>query len=70
MSQSNMFPGSQPDPDARTLENDSERIAVSAESVESKVYAGKRLARFFELEISIRIFGQEIWHWIFPPKNN
>lgn len=48
--------------------SDSERITESAESVESKVYASKRLAPFFEIEVTLKIFGQVIWNWVFPPK--
>lgn len=48
--------------------SDSERITESAESVESKVYATQRLAPFFELEVTLKIFGHVIWNWVFPPK--
>lgn len=48
--------------------SDSERITESAESVESKVYATQRLAPFFEIEVTLKIFGRVIWNWVFPPK--
>lgn len=63
-----MFPGSQPDLNARSIKNDAERIATNAESNESKIYASKKLARFFEVEVTLKIFGQVIWHWVFPPQ--
>lgn len=68
MSKSSMFPGSQPDSSARSLENDAKRISDSSESVQSKVYASRKLARFFEVEVTLKIFGQVIWHWVFPPQ--
>lgn len=49
--------------------SDAEKIEASAESVASKVYASKKLAKFFELEVNLRIFGQLVWSWKFPPKN-
>lgn len=63
-----MFPGSQPDPCVRSLENDANRIDSNAESTDSKIYASKKLARFFEVEVTLKIFGQVIWHWVFPPQ--
>lgn len=48
--------------------SDSERITESAESVESKVFATKRLAPFFEIDVTLKIFGHVIWNWVFPPK--
>lgn len=64
-----MFPGSKPDVNSRSLENDANCIANNAESNESKIYASKKLARFFEVEVTLKIFGQVIWHWVFPPQN-
>lgn len=50
------------------MKSDAERIQKSAESVDSKVYASRKLARFFELEVNLRIFGQLVWSWKFPPQ--
>ena len=33
------------------------------------VNSGKALSPFFEVEITIRILGQVIWHCVFPPRN-
>lgn len=69
MDKSNLFPSSSNE-GVRTLDGDAERIESSAESQESKIYASRKLARFFEVEITLRIFGQVIWHWVFPPQKN
>lgn len=62
-----MFPGNQ------RVENvagsDSERIEMSVDSKESKIYASQKLAKFFELEVTLKVFGNVIWSWVFPPKN-
>ena len=68
MADSNIFPGCEESIENRSLKNDSDRIEKSAESVESKVYASKRLAPFFQVEVTLKIFGQVIWHWVFPPE--
>lgn len=44
-------------------------MEVTASSAKSKIEAGKSLARFFEMDISIKIFGVEIFHWHFPPES-
>lgn len=33
------------------------------------INAGKDLSPFFEVEISIRVLGIVIWHYVFPPRN-
>lgn len=66
MSNSNMFPSSIDD--VRSLESDACRIEESSDSRNSKIYASQKLAPFFEVEVSLKIFGQTIWHWVFPPK--
>ena len=63
-----MFPGSE-----RANEispNDKERIDASVASKESKLYASKKLARFFEIDLTLKIFGQVVFSWHFPPSNN
>lgn len=62
-----MFPGNQ-----RAENNagsDSERIDLNVDSKDSKIYASQRLAKFFELEVTLKVFGNVIWTWVFPPKN-
>lgn len=62
-----MYPGNQ------RAENcpgsDSERIDLNVDSKESKIYASQKLAKFFELEVTLKVFGKVIWSWVFPPKN-
>lgn len=47
--------------------NDAERISASLKSKESKIFALRKLSKWFEMDISIKIFGVEIFHWHFPP---
>lgn len=42
------------------MDNDSKKEVVNG---------AKALAPFFEIEISVRVLGQTIWHYVFPPKN-
>lgn len=28
----------------------------------------KRLSKWFKIEVSISIFGQQILHWVYPPQ--
>lgn len=34
------------------------------------VEAVKKSSKFFEAELTIRLFGVEVAHWFFPPKKN
>lgn len=34
------------------------------------VESAKRSSKFFEVEITLRLFGVEIAHWIFPPSKS
>lgn len=45
-----------------------ERVDASFLSEESKVYASEKLAPFFEVLVTLKIFGRVIWSWHFPPK--
>lgn len=33
-----------------------------------KVAAARGLAKWFQVEITLSIFGRVIWHYVFPPK--
>lgn len=48
--------------------SDNERIVRNVESEDSKIYAGKKLAPFFEVDLTLKMFGQVIFIWHFPPK--
>lgn len=48
--------------------NENELINALEQSKQSRTFAAKRLAPFFEIEVSLRIFGVEIFHWKFPPE--
>ena len=50
--------------------NDKERIEASVCSKESKIYAAKRLSNFFEIDLTLKIFGVVVFSWHFPPKSN
>ena len=41
--------------------NDSQKI--------EKISEAKGLAKWFSVEITLKIFGQVIWHWVFPPQD-
>ncbi len=32
--------------------------------------SAKQSSKFFECEVTIRLFGVQIVHWVFPPKNS
>ena len=68
MEKSNLFPGCDYDPGMDNVTpNDALKIDASVASKESKVYAARKLSQFFELDISIKILGVEIFSWHFPP---
>lgn len=31
---------------------------------------GDKLAPFFQVEVTIRVLGHVIWHYVFPPRKN
>lgn len=43
------------------------RVEQSVDSNESRIYAAKKLSKFFEVDITLKVFGQVIWTWHFPP---
>lgn len=49
--------------------NDAERIDASVQSESSKVYAAKKLGKFFKLEVKLYIFDHLVRSWIFPSNN-
>ena len=48
-------------------ENINDRIRQSADSNESRIYAAKKLSKFFEVDITLKVFGQVILSLHFPP---
>lgn len=42
---------------------------MSEESKKEFVNSAKFIAPFFEVKVEIRVLGQLIWSWTFPPKN-
>ena len=60
-----MFPGNSREEFIQT--NDAERIDASVASESSKIYASQKLAKFFEIDVTLKIFGHVIWSWHFPP---
>lgn len=43
---------------------------MSESSKSQFVSEAKGLAKFFECDVVIRLFGVVIWEWHFPPKNS
>lgn len=35
-----------------------------------KVTAARGLAKWFQVEITLSMFGKVIWHYVFPPKSD
>lgn len=60
-----MFPGCSSSNVVRP--NDAERIDASVASKESKIYACSKLARFFEVDVTLKIFGHDVFSWHFRP---
>lgn len=46
---------------------DASKIEASLASKESKVYAFKKLSKWLEMDITIKIFGVTVFTWHFPP---
>lgn len=62
-----MFPGNVR---SETIEpNEAEKIEASVASKESKLYAARKLSSFFEVDVTIKMFGHIVWSWHFPPSN-
>ena len=51
------------------LPNEAEMINASVNAPKSRIYAARKLSKFFEIEIKLRVFGQEICSWCYPPIN-
>lgn len=43
---------------------------LNSKAKEELVTSVKSSARWFEVEITLRLFGVEVWHAFFPPKKN
>lgn len=48
--------------------NDDELIDALEKTAESKTFAAKRLAKWFSVDVTIKIFGHIIWEYHFPPQ--
>lgn len=48
--------------------NDDELIDALEKTAESKTFAAKRLAKWFSVDVTIKIFGHVIWEYHFPPQ--
>lgn len=48
--------------------NDKENIEASVASEKSKLYASRKLASLFELDVTLKLFDHVVWSWHFPPK--
>lgn len=53
----------------KSVEDDADEVQRNAFSQDSKLYASKRLAKFFEIEVTLKIFGKVVRVWTFPPSN-
>lgn len=42
-------------------------INVIAQTKESRIFAARRLARWFEISITIKMFGKVLFQWTYPP---
>lgn len=40
---------------------------VLASTKESRLFAAKRLSRWFEIDVTIKMFGKIIFQWHYPP---
>lgn len=49
--------------------NDAEKIEASVASESSKIYAAEKLAQFFEVVVTLKIFGHVVFQWQFPPQS-
>lgn len=48
---------------------DNAAIEASLEKEDSKIYAAKRLSKWFAIDLTISIFGVPIIEWHYPPLN-
>lgn len=52
------------------FEDDKQKIDASVNSEESKIYAFKRISKWFELDLTIKMFGHVVYHLHFPPNGD
>lgn len=54
------------------LSNEAIRKAVDSSTMKktSKIYAASRLAKFFSIDLTIKIFGYPIIEWHYPPQGS
>lgn len=43
---------------------------MAIEQQKEAVTTAKGLANWFKVEITISLFGQQIFHWVIPPEKN
>lgn len=51
------------------LSNSAQKKVEEFDFKDSKIYAAKRLAKFFEVEVTLKILGVVVFHRQFPPSN-
>lgn len=44
-------------------------IKIDKQSENAFVSEAKGLGKYFQLDVTLKLFGQVIWEWHFPPKN-
>ena len=44
------------------------KFIVMSDSQKQKVESAKSLAPFFEVSVTLKIFGHVIWSWSYPPR--
>lgn len=50
--------------------HDAEKIEASLVSKASKIFAVRKLLRWFEIDLTIKILGVQVFHWHYPPQEN
>ena len=50
--------------------NDVEKIEASLASKASKIFAVRKLLRWFEIDLTIKILGVQVFHWHYPPEEH
>ena len=48
--------------------SDEARIEESLVTKSSKLFAAKRLSKWFEIDVTIKMFGVTVFSWHFPPQ--
>ena len=57
-------------PNDGIMPNDAEKIEAFLASKASKIFAVRKLLRWFEIDLTIKILGVQVFHWHYPPLEN